>query len=383
MRLGGKPASGDGEVMSGLRVTFVIFSMDGGGAQRVMSIMANYWAARNWKITLLTYGREGRRSAYDLHPTVTQRALDIEGASSNLAAAALANVRRLWSLRRAIEASDPQVVISFLDRVNVRTILATIGLKVPVIVSERNHPGRRGMNVWWRVLRRCTYPFAGCLVAQTARAMELFGGTVRRKGRVIPNPVRLPAESGGRDRGAGSRTVVGMGRLIHQKGFDRLLRAFAVVATKHDGWLLEIWGEGEDREQLETLRDDLGLRGRAFFPGWAGDAMRELRRADLVVLSSRYEGFPNVLCEAMACGAPVVSFDCPYGPGDIVRHGVDGILVAPDDVEELAHAMDRLMGDDDERDRLGHGAGEIVSRFGVEKVMGMWEEAVNDALNGP
>ena len=363
-----------------MRVTFVIFSMAGGGAQRVMSIMANHWAAKQWKITLLTYGTPRAEVAYPLSPSVSHRALDIEGKSRGILRAVATNIRRLLILRQAVRASEPQVVISFLDRVNVRTILATIGLRIPVIVSERNNPARASINIWWRWLRRVTYPLATSLVAQTSNALELFGAQVRRKGRVIPNPVALIPKTDPVRPFRRRKTVVGLGRLVEQKGFDRLLRAFASAAGAHRDWILEIWGEGEIRAELEALRDELSLQGRASFRGWAADPTATFRDAGMFVLSSRYEGFPNVLCEAMACGVGVVSFDCPFGPGDIICDGVNGVLVAPDDVRGLAAAMSRLMSDDEARERLGRNAVEAVSRFGVDRVMEMWEDALQDAL---
>ena len=345
-----------------------------------MSIMANHWATRGWRVTLLTYDDGSVRPAYNLREDVVWRPLGIAGESMSVMQAIANNLRRLIVLRRAIRDSYPEVVISFLDRVNVRTILACVGLGLPVIVSEHIDPAHHPIGLVWSAARRCVYPCAAAVVALTNDALRFFPWSVRRKGYVVPNPISLPI--GGRHGvSVGRRKVVmGMGRLSYQKGFDQLLRAFSAIAQKYSEWSLVIWGEGSLRSELEELRDELGLRTRVSFPGWTSDPFREMHRAGMFVLSSRYEGFGMVLGEAMACGLPVVSFDCPSGPSDMVRQGVDGILVRPGDVTALAAAMARLLGDDAERRRLGARAVEVTSRFDKEKVMDMWESVLREAV---
>ena len=361
-----------------MRVTLVIFSLRGGGAERVITLMANHWAAKGWRITLITYDDGSEDPAYRVDPAVIRRPLAIEGRSSNLAHTAVANLNRIVVIRRAIRQSHPEIVISFLDRVNVRTILACCGLSVPVVVSERIDPAYHRIGRTWSILRRFTYRRASCVVAQTERALAYFSRATQRKGYVVPNPISRSVGGRRLESGKRGKVVVAMGRLAHQKGFDRLLRAFSKIAKKHPGWSLVIWGEGPARRELEELRDQLELQGRVDLPGWTADPFREMRRGGLFVLSSRYEGFAMVLLEAMACGLPVISFDCPSGAREIVRHGVDGVLVPPGDVHALAIAMDRLLDDDAERNRLGGRAVEVSTRFGEDNVMRMWESVLRD-----
>ena len=363
-----------------MRLTLIIYSLSSGGAQRVMSTMANHWAEKGRRITLLTFDEGSEPPFYDLHPQVNHYPLHLFKSSTQPIERVGNILKRHWALRRAIVASRPQAVLSFMDATNVRVLLTTFGLHFPVIVSERIDPAHHTILKRWSTLRRWLYPFATSLVVQTPDALAYFSTKVRRKAVVIPNPIPLPPVGPGTRPKRSSRTVIAMGRLARQKGFDLLLKAFAQIAQKHPQWSVVIWGEGSLRPKLEALRDELGLKGRVYFPGRTREPFEEMRRADLFVLSSHYEGFPNVLCEAMACGLPVVSFDCPSGPREIIRDGIDGILVPPGDVQALATTLNRLMSDRQERERLAARAPGVAERFGVEKVMGMWEAVIRKAI---
>ena len=169
--------------------------------------------------------------------------------------------------------------------------------------------------------------------------------------------------------------ALAVGRLEQQKGFDKLLQAFALLAKDYPTWDLVILGEGEQREHLEREVRILGMGGRVHLPGWVGNLPDWYHRADLFVMSSRFEGFPNVLVEAMGHGLPSVSFDCDTGPRDIIRSGVDGVLVKPEHgATGLTAAMARLMGEPLLRVRMGKAASEVCERFSVERIGGLWDE---------
>ena len=344
-----------------------------------MSQMANYWAAHGWRVTLVTYDDE-RASRYPLHHAVAYVPLGIAQTSVGAIEAFVSNLKRLGIIRKAIRRTNPDVVISFLDKINVRTIISCFGMTCPVIVSERVDPRGQSIGLVWDTLRRWTYRHATCLVAQTNHALEYFPEVIRNKGIVIPNPVTVPQLSRSKGGDIRDKVVIGMGRLVHQKGFDLLVRAFSVVSRTHVDWSLVVWGDGELRHDLERLRDELGMLRRVSFAGWTEEPFNEMRRAGLFVLSSRYEGFPNVLVEAMACGAPVVSFDCASGPRQIISDGVDGVLVPVGDVHALAATMDRVMDDDSMRKRLGKSGAYVVERFRKERIMTMWGAAIREAI---
>jgi glycosyltransferase involved in cell wall biosynthesis len=165
-----------------------------------------------------------------------------------------------------------------------------------------------------------------------------------------------------------------------EKGHERLLQAFATLAPRHPTWTLTIYGEGPERPRLEAAIATLGLGERVFLPGATTEPFARLAEADLFVLSSTYEGFPNALCEAMAVGLPVVSFDCPSGPAELITHSVDGLLVPPGDVGGLAAALDRLMGAPTERAQLGARAREVRERLTLPAILAMWDDVLQPAI---
>ena len=358
-----------------VRITFVISTFAAGGAERVMSVMANYWAERGEDITLITLTSQSD-DWYKLHPRVKRVGLEAVSFSKHIGQALRNNVRRIVLLRRALEKAHPDVIISFIDTTNVLTLMASWGLGIPVIVSERNDPYKCSMGSVRSRLRSLLYPHAGAVVVQSCAirdwALRLRGiKTVC----VIPNPVGListGSEQTSRCHGS-THTVVAMGRLVRQKGFDLLIEAFARCAGKHPDWALVILGEGEERSSLQAFATDLGIADRVNLAGQFQEPATILKGADLFVLSSRYEGYPNALLEAMACQLPVVSTNCSGGgPGEIIHDGVNGILVPTEDVTALADAMDRLMADPQERQRLGVQAAKVVERFSTDRIMKLW-----------
>ncbi|MCH2244480.1 MAG: glycosyltransferase, partial [Crocosphaera sp.] len=143
-------------------------------------------------------------------------------------------------------------------------------------------------------------------------------------------------------------------------------------------WSLIILGEGSFRSELECLSQSLDIVNSVHFLGRVKNPYEYLQQADIFVMSSRFEGFPNALCEAMACGLPVISTDCPSGPPEIIRDGIDGILVKNEDIEALAKAMTTLISDEEKRQKLGNAAKEITQRFDLDKIMGMWGSELNN-----
>ncbi len=390
-----------------MRVTFVNHHLACGGVERTVSLMANYWAEKGWNITILTLAYGDSIPFFDLHPAILVRDVGIledSGLTETELAPLLASAeglhiprgealsslietfQRIMKLRQAIVDTEPEWVIAFSDIVNMYVLLAVQSLPISVIATEISDPFQRFFRVClgeeegkrYEILQRRLYKRAAYVVTPTEEALNYFSPDIGARGRAIPNPV-LPPSSTALDRGRRAQvsgyTMMALGRLISLKGFDLLLQAFALVAPKHPTWSLAIWGEGPCRHELERLIDQLRLSGRARLCGVTHKPYEILRQADLFVVSSRAESFCNVLCEAMACQLAVVSFSV-QGPRHIIRDGVDGVLVPPEDVSALAETLDRLMRDEAERQRLAYRAPEVLDRFGIDRIMGAWEKLI-------
>ncbi len=356
------------------RVVLAIHSIAAGGAERVMATMANYWAGEGREVILLTLDDGSTPPFYPLDPRVLHRRLAAANQSRGVVARAWHLARRVHALRAAIREARPDVVISFMSSVNMLALLAATGLGVPVIVSERVDPRAARRGPLREAARRFLYRRAACVVCQSGEWRGFFSPGIRCA--VIPNPVApFPSHRNDAPRQRpvqAGRTMVAMGRLVEQKGFDWLIAVFARLAARHSAWDLEIWGEGGRRAALQAQIAAVRLEKRVRLPGVTREPGRVLRRADLFVLPSRYEGFPNALCEAMAAGVACVAFACPTGPGEIIRDGVDGALVPPGDLAALERTLERLMSDRAGRERLAGRAPEVTQRFAVETVMARW-----------
>jgi len=361
-----------------MKITVVISSLSCGGAERVLSSMANFWVGRGNQVTFITLG-SANRDFYKLDDRISRISLDLMKDSPNIFSAIKNNLVRLTSLRRVLKNDSSDVIISFQSAMNVMVLLAGIGMPAPIIVSERVDPRFFFKGVIWNTVRFLIYPLSDAVVVQSTDVKKWMSKIVAKKNiHIVPNPVSSfnKVTDDKLEFDIKSPFIVAMGRLVHQKGFDMLLQSFAQCAPEYEEWSLVIIGDGADRDKLEALSKQLNIEKRVHFVGRVIEPGVILERASMFVLSSRYEGFPNALCEAMSCGLPVISFDCPSGPSSIVRNGTDGILVPAENVSALASAMDQLMKDENRRLMMGEFAKDIVHRFSMDEVMSIWEKLI-------
>jgi glycosyltransferase involved in cell wall biosynthesis len=336
-----------------MKIFFVISEMSAGGAERQAALICNHWAQKGHDVTLATF--RGLSSHYELHPAI--RRLEIKR-----------------SLRSLLRQNPPEVIVSFMDTVNVKVLLASWRLSIPVIVSERSVPAALyEMNSFFRsaifgLLRRLLYRCADVLVVQTHAALP-WGRNIARRTEVIGNAVAIESiPVAERD-----MVILSVGRLTKEKGHAVLLDAFSKVAACFPAWRVLILGEGPLRADLERRSADLGISSRIDMPGIRADLTRDYSKAGLFVLPSFFEGFPNALIEAMQAGCAVIASDCPFAPPEIINDGVNGMLFSSGDSDALARRLAESMQNKDLRDRLGGAAARKAEAYRPEKILSLWD----------
>ncbi|MBI1312276.1 glycosyltransferase [bacterium] len=354
----------------------MIHSLTGGGSEHVAARMASWWAKHGHEVSLLTLDSV-ENDAIPVSPEVRRVGLGLIKDSPGLVSALLANWRRVRELRRALRETNAEHIVSLTDRMNVVTLLACRSTKLRPVVSERIDIRHHSIGRLWSCLRRRTYPRAKAIVVQTAGIRDaVLPIAGQAPVAVIPNCVWPPEENasqGQLELPGNRRWLASVGRFDRQKGFDLLLDAFDLIADQHPDWNLVLIGDGPLRSELESQIANRKLTERVLLPGWVEAPWHPLsQHADAYVLSSRYEGFPNALLEAMSAGLCPVAFDCPSGPGEIIRHETNGLLVSAGDVPSLAESLSRIMSDDNLRQRLADAAQTVRDQFSVERYFEQW-----------
>jgi glycosyltransferase involved in cell wall biosynthesis len=362
-----------------MKITLFIYSLTTGGAERVATDLAGYFANQGYVVTILTMV-SAEKDFYRVHPDVSRVSLGMAGVSKNLFEALCNNIKRIFRLRKYLKSTKPTVVISLMTRANILAVFASIGLPSILFISEHIYSQKISSKGVWNMIRSWSYRLADRLVVLTEKNADwIRQNTLARKVDVIPNPICWPLSiqepiiKPGSYFPAERKILLAVGRLVRQKGFDLLIESFSVIADKYKDWDLVILGDGPEKIMIEGLikKHDV-LKGRVHLPGIVGNIGDWYANADLFVLSSRYEGFPKTVLETLASGCPVVSFDCNAGPSDIIRDGVDGLLVPPENVQALTETLAKMINNSELRKRFSERAIEARDRFSIDRVGSMW-----------
>ncbi len=356
-----------------MNIIFVTAGMSGGGTERVISILADKWSADGHAVTIIATAN--RDVAYKLDKRIRLIQLGERTHGSFLK-----RIKRICSLRSIFRKERDAVICSMGIETNMYSVLAAMGLKNYLLISERNDPGQCA----YCKIRDWFYRRADKLVCQTFAAQDYFISRGMKKDKlcVIPNPLdpQLPEVYTGKRR----KAVAAAGRLTEQKNHKLLINAFAGFHKRYPEYVLEIYGEGQLREELEKQISAQGMQESIFLMGFTNKLLNRIKDCSLYVLSSDYEGVSNSLMEAMAVGLPVIATDCPIGGSAMcIENGVNGLLIPINNEQALTEAMEHLIKNQDKLLQISEAAVGIRDRFSVDKVSAMWLENMIDGSVRP
>jgi glycosyltransferase involved in cell wall biosynthesis len=349
-----------------------------------MAGLTSRLADQDHDVTLITLG-DGSDDKHRVDGNVHRIDLNLMRSSKNWASTARNIIGRIRAIRSAVRTVNPQVMLSFCDRTNVLAAMAADG-SVPVVLSERSDPARQTLPRIWRMLRRVAFArpafsSSGRIIVQTPQAAQFFAKSPVPCV-VIPSAVDPPPLESVRFQGGNTRQVIAVGRLSPEKGFRRLLEAFAVVHQCHPDWSLRILGEGPDRISLEENALRLGIQSAVSMPGWISPVWQELASSSIFVLPSDYEGFPSALLEAMALGVPSIGLRSQVGSAAIIQSGINGLLT-PSDPNSLAESIQSLIDNPGRRDRFSKAGQNVIDRFSWESMVEKYVEVLRSVANSP
>ncbi len=339
------------------KICFIGGGLKGGGQERALSGMANYYAKKKDTVSVINLFRTEQFFELDNRIQVFWPKINRQKYNKIIYALLI-----IPYLRKAVKDFNPDVLLSYGDWFNPFVILATRGLKKKVYVFDRMGPG---INLGYLInnARKLTYRLADGVAVQTQIAADIVRQQTKAKNiNVLPNPVNV-IETKRREK---KNQIVTLGRLSKEKGHLILIKAFDLLSDTR--WTLHIIGDGPERSKLEKEAEQLGLLNRVIFHGHKKNFNEILGQSKIFVLPSFYEGYPNALLEAMSVPLACISSDCIAGPRDIIQNGVNGILVKPNDVKELAEAIENLISDETLRRKLADEAYKVRLTYNFDVI---------------
>lgn len=349
-----------------MKIVFVTSTLSPGGSERVLSLLANEMCKKINEIEIVCLNKH--IVFYDFDERIKIFFAEDESKGKSV-------LKKLFWLRKHVKDVNPDVVIPFMEAVYCVTLLALVGVKKPVISSERIDP-RRSPFIR-NVLRRLILPLTTHLVVQTQDIKTFYPGFIRKKTTVIYNPVSekvflIPQQEK-------KSIIISVGRLYKQKNQKMLIRAFKEIADAYIDYNLVIYGEGPLRKELEMTIDELHLGGRVLLPGVTDNVIEKLNESKLFCLTSDYEGMSNALIEAICVGLPVVSTRVS-GVEELIESGKNGEVVEIGDTKSVTKAMKMLLEDEEKMKNYGLSNRMMASQFRTENIVKQWEILINGVI---
>lgn len=352
-----------------MHIALFISALRKGGSERVLVNLAEYLENQGVRVTVVTqYKGEGE---YKLSPGIKRVYSEIT--EEEKSGSRMVNfVRRFRKLRRIWKEERPDVILSFIGKNNLMALLTSSFLEIPVVISVRGEPAAEYASGLMRFLARTYFARAAGIVLQTKEAFAFFPERIRKKAVVLKNPLN-PSFVRKRFEGERDMCIYAVGRMDANKNHEMLLRAFSGLAADFPLVRLVIYGNGECREPLRELAEQMNLSDRVSLPGAVTDVADKIYKSSVFVLSSFSEGMPNTLIEAMCLGLPVISTDCPCGgPAELIQDGINGLLIPPGDTAALELALRTLLSDGDKADAMGRNAARLLEEYLPEHVDREW-----------
>ena len=355
-------------------VVFAIGSLQGGGAERVVSVWASALAEKGYRVSVVVYSRLDNEYPIDSRVNVYPIA------SSEKECNDFSLFKRLRCFRSALKKLKPDVVISFLPVMQVYIALASIGLRIPRFETLRNNPWEARIlktkfaKLWLRCFKTCD-----ALILQSKDQKAFFNEAVQKRAVVIPNPINSLYIENQKTEYCASHRVVAAGRLTEQKNYQMMIDAIKIVSNDYSDVSLHIYGIGELENQLRDYINNKNLENHVKLMGRSSELYNVYKEADLYVMSSDYEGMPNALAEAMAIGLPCISTDCKTGPRDLIDDDETGFLVPCNDAVALAEKIKRVFSlSTEEHKKIGGAARKKIidlcgEKNSLDKLVGLIE----------
>ena len=352
-----------------MKILFYINVISGGGAERVITNLANQFSHDGFEIILVTtYATENEYEVSNLVKRVNIE--DISNINTNRL---LRNYKLIKELRNILKRESPDIAVSFMEEPNFRLLLSTLGLNVKTIVSVRNDPLKEYRGIIGRIISHMILPLANGCVFQTKDAQAYFPKKLQKNSRIIYNAVK--EEFYKVNRRPVCNRIVTVGRYSEQKNQEMIIDAFGDICLEYPDAVLDIYGEGPLKEHLIEVIGRKSLGKKVTLRGNVKNISEVLAGADLFVLSSNFEGMPNALMEAMAAGVPVISTDCPCGgPRMLIDNWKNGVLIPVNGMNDLVQSIKRIFSDIELKHRLGVEGKMAAEKFKPEKIYGEWKE---------